>query len=56
MQEAITLKRRRVGTSRSRLEGPRAVGFVGLTAPSACDLLESVVQGMGVKEGRSWES
>ena len=54
MQEAITLKRRRVGTSRSRLEGPGAVGFVGLTVLSACCLQESMVQGMGVEEGRSW--
>lgn len=50
----MTLKWRRVGTSRGRLEGPRAVGFGGLTAPSACCLLESMVQGAGVEEGRSW--
>ena len=30
------------------------MGFVGLTVLSACCLQESMVQGMGVEEGRSW--
>lgn len=55
LTEAITLTWRRVGTSRGHLEGPGALGSVGLAAPPCC-LLDSLVQGTMTEEGRSRKS
>lgn len=55
LTEAITLTWRRVGTSRGHLEGPGALGSVGLAALPCC-LLDSLVQGTATEEGRSRRS
>lgn len=53
--EAVTLTWRQAGTSRGHLEGPGALGSVGLAALPCC-LLDSLVQETATEEGRSRRS